>query len=440
MDILGTLGGGLWYVVFFVIALSIIVFIHEYGHYIVGRWCGIHAEVFSLGFGPVLFARRDRRGTQWQLAAIPFGGFVKFMGDADAASVRSTGAEGLTAEERRHTMSGAPLWARTLTVAAGPFANFILTAVVLAGMLVWSGITIDPPTVSRLVPLPQQQALREGDVILAVAGTPTPDAESLGAALRALPATAEVEFTLRRDGQQVTLGAPHPHPPLVGGVQPKSAAVAAGLREGDLILSAGGRDLVTFSDLQEVVFGSEGRPVPLTVWRGGETFELTLTPRPRDIPAEGGGFRQEWLIGIYQGTTFDLVSRAPTLGETLSLPLTRMWDMTAMTFSGLYHMVAGSISTCGMSGVVGIAQTMGDAAKTGAVDFISMIALLSLGIGLLNLFPIPVLDGGHLVFYAYEAVTGRPPADRVLQVLMSVGLVLLLSLMAFALLQDLTCP
>src|SRR5690606_29071320 len=127
MDILGFVTGAAWSVVFFVVALSVIVAIHEYGHYIVGRWSGIHAEVFSLGFGPVLLSRVDKRGTRWQVAAIPFGGYVKFLGDADAASVRSEIPSGLSASERRHTMAGAPLWARAATVVAGPMANFILT-------------------------------------------------------------------------------------------------------------------------------------------------------------------------------------------------------------------------------------------------------------------------------------------------------------------------
>lgn len=440
MDILGALGGTAWSAVFFVIALSIIVAIHEYGHYIVGRWTGIHAEVFSLGFGPVIFARTDRRGTKWQLAAIPFGGYVKFLGDADASSVRQELPAGLSPEERRHTMAGAPLWARTLTVAAGPVANFILTFLVLVGLLYLSGVPTDHPTVQRLVPLPVEQTLREGDTILALNGTPTPDSKTFGEVTRALPRDPLVSFTVRRDGQEITVMAPHPQPARVETVQPKSAAVDAGLRGGDVITRAAGRDLVTFTDLQDVVFNSAGAPVPLTVWRDGATIELTLTPRLRDMPdSDNGGFEQRWMIGVYQGAAFELGTRAPTLTETLTLPFSSMWNMTLTTFSGLYHMIIGQVSTCSMSGVVGMAEALGDTARAGAVDYISMIAIISLGIGILNLFPIPVLDGGHLVFYAYEAVIGRPPADTALRVLMTIGLTLLLALMAFALLQDFTC-
>lgn len=434
------LGGTAWSAVFFVIALSIIVAVHEYGHYIVGRWTGIHAEVFSLGFGPVLASRTDRRGTRWQLAAIPFGGYVKFLGDADASSVTNELRPGLSAEERRHTMAGAPLWARVLTVAAGPVANFILTFAVLLGLLLVMGIAQDAPTVGRLIPLPQEQTLRTGDVITSVDGMPTPDGESFAAALGKAPRTPLVDVTVLRDGTEIALQTPNLQPALVSNVQVKSAAVDAGLQAGDVILRAAGRDLVTFTDLQDVVFNSEGQPVPLTVWRAGKTFDLTLTPRRRDTPLpDGSGFETRWLLGLTSSLPFEMATRSPGAWEAVSLSAWQMWDMVGTTFSGLWHMVAGQISACNMSGVIGMAEVMGDAAKAGVETFVGMLAVLSLGVGILNLFPIPVLDGGHLVFHAYEAVTGKPPSDGALRGLMTVGLTLLLALMAFALLMDVTC-
>ncbi|PTE13852.1 RIP metalloprotease RseP [Pseudogemmobacter blasticus] len=440
MDILGALGGTAWAAAFFIIALSIIVAIHEYGHYIVGRWSGIHAEVFSLGFGPVLFSRTDRRGTKWQVAAIPFGGYVKFLGDADASSVRRAANSGLSPEERRHTMAGAPLWARAATVAAGPIANFLLTFVVLGGLLLVTGVARDAPTIGSLKPIPAEQTLREGDLILAVEGRPTPDTKAFGQVLGDLPRTPTVAVTLQRDGQEMTVQAPNPMLPLIASVAVKSAAIDAGLKAGDVILRAGGRDMVTFTDIQDVVFNSDGKPVPLTVWRAGETFDLTLTPRRRDIPlADGTGFETKWMMGLASGLPFEMDTRPPGAVEWVSLTARQMWDMTATTFQGLGHMIAGKISTCNMSGVIGMAETMGDAAKAGWQSFVSMLAVLSLGVGILNLLPIPVLDGGHLVFYAYEAVTRRPPSDRALRWLMAVGLTLLISLMVFALWNDVTC-
>jgi regulator of sigma E protease len=443
-DIISAFGGNalavIWASFFFVIALSIIVAIHEYGHYIVGRWCGIHAEVFSLGFGPVLTSRTDRRGTKWQIAAIPFGGYVKFLGDADAASVRSDGGAGLSPAERRRTMAGAPLWARSLTVAAGPVANFILTFLLLAAMLLTLGIADGEPTVGRVTPTPWTgETLKDGDKVVALNGTATPDYSSFTAAVATLPRATSAEWTVLRDGKEVTFTGPHPQPALVGDVTVKSAAVDAGLQSGDVVTRAGGREILTFTDLQDVVFNSDGKPVPITVWRAGQTFDLTITPRPRDLPLPEGGFERRWLMGLQSALIFEPATRPAGFLETLTGAATAMWGMTTSTFAGLGAMIVGTISTCNMSGVIGMAEVMGDAAKAGPETFFTMIAVLSLGIGILNLLPIPVLDGGHLVFHAYEAVTRRPPSDRALKVLMSVGLTLLLGLMAFALLQDLIC-
>jgi regulator of sigma E protease len=444
-DLIAAFGGSAWAVLwatfFFIVALSIIVAIHEYGHYIVGRWCGIHAEVFSLGFGKVLASRVDKRGTKWQIAAIPFGGFVKFLGDADASSVRSDGGAGLSPAERRHTMAGAPLWARSATVAAGPIANFILTFGVLVAMGLILGIADGQPRVERALPLPWTgETLQPGDTILAVSGNPVASYADLGTlGNETLPRTPSVEWTVERNGQTVTFTGPHPSPAMIGSVQVKSAAVDAGLQAGDVITRAGGRDIVTFSDLQDVVFNSEGKPVDLTVWRDGTSTDMTLTPRKRDVPTADGTFETKWLMGLTSSLIFDPALRPAGVGESVSSAAFGMWDMTTTTFSGLWHMISGSISTCNMSGVIGMAEVMGDAAKAGPETFFTMIAVLSLGIGILNLLPIPVLDGGHLVFHAYEAVFRRPPSDKALRVMMSVGLTLLLSLMAFALLQDVTC-
>jgi regulator of sigma E protease len=440
VDIVAAIGGTAWTVFFFILALSIIVFVHEYGHYIVGRWSGIHSEVFSIGFGPVLWKRSDRRGTQWQIAAIPFGGYVKFMGDADASSVRKADTSGLSAEERRHTMQGAPLWARSATVLAGPAANFILTFVLLSGILLAVGVPREEPTVGTLRPTPHEGTwLREGDVILGIGGLPTPDRESFGKVVSDLPPTAQIDYLIRRGDADMTVTGPHPFAPVVGQVMIRSAAMDAGLQAGDVILRAGGQDVAVFSALPDIIAASKGDPVPLTVWRAGKTFDLSLTPRIRTVEDEAGAFVERYQIGIVAGLVFEPAMRATGPLETVSLALAQMWAMTAGTFSGLWHMVSGAISSCNLSGAIGMAETMGDAARNGLESFVGMMAVLSLGVGILNLFPIPVLDGGHLVFHAYEAVMRRPPSERALRVLMSVGLTLVLGLMLFALSRDLTC-
>ncbi len=444
MDILGLLpqaGILIWTVVFFVIALSIIVFIHEYGHYIVGRWSGIHAEVFSLGFGPVLFSRVDSRGTRWQLAAVPFGGFVKFLGDADAASGKDGEAiAALSPAERRHTMHGAPLWARSATVAAGPVFNFILTFFIFVGMVLAIGVPSDAPVVGEVHATAYQgQTLQPGDRILALNGVETPDTETLYRLIGDLPPLAAVPYRVERAGQVITFDGPHPFPAVVSSVQSKSAAIDAGLVEGDVVVSINGTPVSTFTEMPAMVQATKGQPLSLIVWRAGKTFETTLTPRSRDVPKAGGGFETVFLIGLNGTPLFSPQTQVPGPWETLTLAAQQTWSLAVTTLSGLLHIVTGDISSCNISGPIGMATVMGDAARSGVESFVTMIAVLSLGIGLMNLFPIPVLDGGHLVFHAFEAVTGKPPSDRALRVLMTVGLVLILSLMVFAITNDLFC-
>ncbi len=442
ISLLPSFGGVAWTVIAFVVALSIIVFVHEYGHYIVGRWTGIHAEVFSLGFGPVLYSRVDRRGTKWQFAALPFGGFVKFLGDADAASVREGAViASMSKEEQRHTMHGAPLWARSATVAAGPAFNFIMAILVFAGMMLYYGIATDEPIVGELKPFPiEQQGLQAGDRILALNGTPTPDMTTYLDVAEQLPPNPTTTYLVDRAGAEVTVEGPHPFPPIVGAVNPLSAAMDAGIAVGDVILAVDGKIVSTFAEMPAIVEASGGREMRLKIWRAGETYETTLSPDRRDLPKDGGGFETRWLLGLNNDSVFTPQTRTPGLFESVWLGTQRTWSAVELNLSFMWNIVAGNVSSCGLSGPIGIAKVSGAAASQGLNSFIMLIAMLSTSIGLMNLFPIPVLDGGHLVFHAYEAVTGKPPNDRALRVMMGTGLVLLLSLMVFALSNDLFCP
>ncbi|MFC7703743.1 RIP metalloprotease RseP [Plastorhodobacter daqingensis] len=445
MDIIGLIpsfGSLLYTVAAFVIALSIIVAVHEYGHYIVGRWSGIHAEVFSIGFGPVLFSRVDRRGTRWQVAALPLGGYVKFLGDSDAASGRDGAAlSGMDAATQRHTMHGAPLWARAATVAAGPVFNFVMSILVFAGFFLVQGVATDQPVVGQLTPLPSEaQGLRQGDRILAIEGQDTPDYTRFYAVTETLTPAPSVEYLVQRDGQQLRVEGPFPLPPLVGAVQPQSAASSVDMQPGDVVLSIDGTPVHAFSELRARVAATEGAPLLLEVWRNGEVFDLALAPRRMDMPTAAGGFETRWLIGITGGPAFSPETRRPGAFEAMGQGAQQTWFIARTSLSGLWHMVTGAISSCNLRGPIGIAETSGAAAAQGIGAFIWFIAVLSTAVGLLNLFPIPVLDGGHLVFHAWEAVTGRPPSERALRILMTAGLALLLTLMVFALTNDIFCP
>ena len=446
MDIGGLIagfGGVFWTMAAFVVALSVIVAIHEYGHYIVGRWTGIDAEVFSLGFGPVLFARTDRRGTRWQVAALPFGGYVKFVGDADATSVGASEAAmvHLAPDERRRTMQAAPLWARAATVAAGPAFNFALSFAIFALVVMAQGRPAEPLTVESVRPLPVgAQKLEPGDRVLAVAGVDGTRDEGLSAYAGGLPDEPVLDWTVEREGEAITVPGPHPFPPLVGAVQPRSAAMAADLRPGDVIVGVEGRPIATFGALREAVEAAGTRAIALEVWRAGETFEAPLVPRRVDVPLPEGGFESRRLIGVTGESAIVPASEAVGPIEALSVGASQTLFVVESSLSGLWHIVTGAISSCNISGPVGIAQASGAMASQGALSFVWFIAVLSTAVGLLNLFPIPILDGGHLVFHAWEAVTGRAPSDRALRVLMGAGLTLILSLMVFALTNDLFCP
>ncbi len=427
----------------FIVALSVIVFVHEYGHYIVGRWSGIKAEIFSLGFGPVLAAWTDKRGTRWQIAALPFGGYVKFLGDSDAASGKDAeGIEDLSSDERRHTMHGAPLWARTATVAAGPVANFILSILVFGGVVMATGVATEEPAVGDVKPMPAEIAvgLEPGDRIAAIDGVQTPDYTAFYEYAREAAPTPQKDYTVARAGTETTVPGPFPLPPLIETVQPQSAALSAGLQAGDLIRAVDGQPIWAFHQLQEIVAASDGEPLALTVWRAGDELEFKLIPKLVDLPNGEGGWEQRTMIGISGGTFFEPRTYTPGPVEALGLGVDRTWAVVNGSLSGLWHMVTGAISACNLQGPIGIAETSGAAARQGFESFVWFIAVLSTAVGLLNLFPVPVLDGGHLVFFGYEAVTGRPPSDKALRIMMAIGLALILTLMVFALTNDLFCP
>ncbi|MGV6813243.1 MAG: RIP metalloprotease RseP [Brevirhabdus sp.] len=448
IDLLPSFGGFFWTILAFVGALSVIVAVHEYGHYIVGRWCGIQAEVFSLGMGPVLWSKMDRHGTRWQLAAFPVGGYVKFMGDANAAS----GKDGeymseLSDEERARTMHGAAIWRRSATVLAGPVFNFILSILIYAGVILTMGSVSEQPTIGTLKELPEPiTTLMPGDRFIEVGGQKTPDYASFNAAAEAQP-VGPTRYVVEREGRDIEVSGPYPLLPIIDQVQPLSAAYDAGLAAGDYILSINGTPIGGFVDLQNAVLASEGASLSLEVLAGGagrfpagEVVTIDLAPTKTAIPLSDGGFETRWLLGVSGGLFFEPATTRPGVVEAVEYGAVRTWDVITASISGISHMISGAISSCNLQGPISIAKASGATASQGALSFILFIALLSTAVGLLNLFPIPVLDGGHLVFHLYEGIAGRPPSDRALQLMFTVGLALILTLMVFALSNDLFCP
>ncbi|MXU65831.1 RIP metalloprotease RseP [Oceanomicrobium pacificus] len=422
----------------FIVVLGIVVFVHEYGHYIVGRWCGIKADIFSMGFGPVLWRRTDRRGTVWQVAALPLGGYVKFAGDADGSSRADPDAlEQLSPEERAASFHGASVGRRALTVLAGPVFNFILAAIVFAGLILVQGVAKPGIVVGEIVALPGQvNELQVGDEIVAAEGTDVADYTELLTIVDGMAEAGPMDLTVRRDGDLVDVTAPYLLPPIVYGVEPLSPASRAGLEPGDVILSAGGTDLVRFEDLRQIVMASEGAPLGLRVDRAGETLDLTIAPELRDTGDGEGGFEKRVMIGVSGGLAFAPATERPNPLRALGLGVERVWLVITSSLTGLKAMITGDLGPENLQGPIGIAQISGETASQGLLSFINLIAVLSTAIGLLNLFPVPVLDGGHLVMFAYEAIRGKPASDRWLQVAMSIGLAMVLLLMLFATYND----
>jgi len=329
-------------------------------------------------------------------------------------------------------------------VAAGPLFNFALSILIFTGVILSQGVVGDKLIVGALRDLPvADYTLEEGDVILEVNGMAWPSEENGGdgdAFRDALPAEPTLDYLVERNGDEMLVSGPHFYPPVVTQVAPQSAAFATGLQTGDVITGLDGNEIFAFNELKEVVEGSDGATLKLDIWRDGQTQSLELTPKRVDEPLPDGGFHTQWRIGIAGGLAFEPATEPAGVGMALSTAVSRTGDIIHGSLSGLYHMITGAISSCNLSGPIGIAQVSGAVASQGSTDFIYFIAVLSTAIGLLNLFPIPVLDGGHLVFYAYEAVARRKPNEKVVRVMMSVGLVMILSLMAFGLTNDLFCP
>ncbi len=437
-------GGFLATVIPFIVILGVVVFVHEYGHYIVGRWSGIHAEVFSVGYGRPIWSWHDKRGTKWQIAWLPLGGYVKFLGDGNAASFNDSSNTGSIAQEDQgRAFPTASVGARAATVAAGPFFNFILSAVVFTGIALYVGVPTQIPTNGELrMPIEEPYDLQVDDEILAVNGSDVEDFAGVFAELEKMETHGDVALTVRRDGAELDVVSPYFYPPLVGGLSPLSAATKADIEIGDLFVNVDGKDVASFEDLRDIVLASDGRALPYTLLRDGALVNGSITPQVVDYPKEEGGFERRIMIGVQSANLFSSKTEAAPFFPTLWRGTVQVWDVIVASLDGLKHIVRGvfgaedGLGADNLQGPLGIAQISGESAKQGWIYYIQLIALLSTAIGMLNLFPIPILDGGHLVIFAYEAIAGRQPSDRVLNVAMSIGLVLLLALMLFATYND----
>ena len=446
------------YAVSFIVLITILVFVHEMGHYLVARWAGVRVEVFSIGFGPELMGWNDSKGTRWKISSIPLGGYVKFFGDAGAASQGDTEVlDGLTPDEREVSFHHKKLHQRAAIVAAGPFANFAYAIVILAIVFVAFGQRFTPPEIGRVLAgsTGMEAGFAAGDVVLAVDGETVRRFEELDQAIFLNPGR-ELQFLVRRNGEELViaatpeeidgterqsiarkfgdLGLRPSNPAVVGRTQPGSPAEAAGFLSGDQILSVDGEEVYNFEQLQRVVGASEGRPLNMLVRRGQDDIVLTLSARSRTVTTADGEERQRWLIGIF-GAARDPSRLSP--GEALAEAVWVSYDMLVRTLEYVGEMIVGDRGTEDLGGPLRIAQASGQAAQIGFEQFVFLSVVISLNLGLVNLFPIPLLDGGHLLMYGFEAIRGRPLTERMQEYAFRFGLALVLTFTVFATWNDL---
>jgi regulator of sigma E protease len=352
------------YIVPFLFVLTIIVFIHELGHFLVARWCGIKVLVFSIGFGPELVGFNDRYGTRWKISAIPLGGYVKFFGDENAASVPDPDKIALmNADERRVSFFHQPVAARAAVVVAGPVANFVLAIAIFASLFMIFG-------------------------------------------------------------KQET-------PARVGKVVADSAAAAAGFEPGDLVVSINGKPIDNFRDMQEIVALSADETLDITVERQGAKVTLHATPRVSTDKDSMGAAR----LGI-EGTQGEVRTIKYSPFGAIAEAGRQTWTIVDQTLTYLSRVLVGRASPAQIGGVVRIAQMSGQAASLGFPTLMNWAGLISVSIGLLNLFPIPLLDGGHLLFYLVEAIRGRPLSERVQEFGFRIGFAIIVMLVIFTVWND----
>jgi regulator of sigma E protease len=466
MDPLSIIGGGvssvLWFVLPFLIVLSIVVFIHELGHFLAARFFNVRIEAFSIGFGRELVAWTDRKGTRWRIALLPLGGYVRFWGDVDATTSRvdAQTTAGLTPEQRAVSFHHKPLYQKAIIAAAGPIANFILAIVIFAGLAMIVGERIVPPVIGAVAAeSPAAQAgLRRGDKIVEVQGAPIRSytefakAESLsgGSKLNLKVERKDEAFAVavtpvlkdQDDGQGGKISVPsigvEPYiPPVVTAVDKGTAGEKAGLKAGDLILAVNGKDAANFAAVREVVLASKGAALEFTIDRNGEIVTLTVTPDAK--PAPGGktvyavGIRSDLsaanprfaLETVYHGPVSAVVKAA---NET--------WFIVSKVGEFFTQLLTGSGDYRQLSGPIGIAKVSSDVAQVSLASLIQLIAVLSVSIGLLNLLPIPILDGGHLLYYAIEGVRGQPLGEKAQELGFRIGLVFVVGLMIVATFND----
>jgi regulator of sigma E protease len=441
-------------VVSFVIALGVLIVVHELGHYLVARWCGVKVLRFSVGFGRALASRRlgaDR--TEWVIAAVPLGGYVKMVDEREGT---------VAPEDLPRAFNRQNVWRRFAIVLAGPVANFLLAIALYWGLFL-GGVQEAKPILAapEAGTLAAQAGLARGDVVRSVNGEPVTSWQDvrwrvLQLALNREPARLEVQHASGAlDWRTLELGEVKAEevegdlltrlglrlfrpevPPAIGQVVPGGVAERAGLAVRDRVLAINGEPVATWEALVAKVRSSAGRALVLEVDRAGARTRIELTPEAVKQGAEtigrigAGPYVEPGAMSAY------LIEVRYGPGEALARAFAKTWEMSVFSLRMLAKMIVGEVSWRNLSGPVTIADYAGQSAQLGLAPYLAFLALISISLGVLNLLPIPLLDGGHLMYYAIEVLKGSPVSERVMELGQRAGLVVLLFLMVFAFYND----
>ena len=446
------MGGVLWNIGAFIVALGLLVAVHEFGHFWVARRCGVKVERFSIGFGKAIWRRLGKDGTEYVLALIPLGGYVKMLdGRVDE----------LKPGEEAQAFNHKSVWARMAIVAAGPMANFVF-ALFAFWLMFMIGVPSVKPVVGEVRPasIVAEAGILPGMEIVGVGGEETGDWESVTYALishlgddsvklklKAANTSYAVDKTLQLAGwkfdpdKESPIGSLGIVPlggkvlPVVEAVVPSSASEKAGLQIGDRIKGVDGEAITEWAQFVERVQQSPAQPLQVTVERGGSEMTLTLTPDGKKVKGQLVGF-----VGL-SPQLVPLPDEYRTLLQYGPLQalwhgVQKTWSLITLTFDMIGKLIGGIVSLDNLSGPISIAKGAGSSADYGLVYFLSFLALISVNLGIINLFPLPVLDGGHLVYFLIEAITGKPVSEKIQEVGFRIGAAILMLLMGIALFND----
>ena len=422
-----------------IIAFVSVILIHELGHYLVGRWFGIGASVFSIGFGPKLFSYTDRNNTEWMISLIPLGGFVKFITNKDNSLSNIPLEENLNikAVQSNTSFESAGLIARVLTVLAGPFANFLMSVLIFSCVTIITGTVSTEPIIGKVEKLPGNiNSLLPGDKILAVQDKPVENFNQVYDIAVKLGKRADVNFRILRNQKVLNLSVPYIFQPIVFHVEMFSPAMKSGIKVGDIFLEADQQSVASFEDIKVIINASKGNQVLIKLWRNGEIIVTSITPELRPTETLSGNLTEEMRIGVRGGPLLSPQMTTPNLLEAGHMGIRMTFYVVKTSLIGLARMIDNTISPKNLSGPIGVAKALSHSVSEGFIPFLSLLATISAGIGLINLFPIPVLDGGHLMMFLYEGIFKAPPPESIVKSLMVIGISILLGLMVFATFND----